>query len=103
MTNGFVAVAGVDVVKDGQLEAFEVGGTTVAVANVGGALYAFADTCTHRGCSLAEGELDGTTVICPCHGGEFDVTTGEVLGGPPPEPVRTFASRTDDGSFQIAI
>jgi catalase len=59
----------------------------IAVANVEGVLYAFEDTCTHRGCSLSQGTLDGTTVTCPCHGSQFDVTTGEVRRGPATRPV----------------
>jgi nitrite reductase/ring-hydroxylating ferredoxin subunit len=62
--------------------AFDVDGTPVAVANVDGRLLAFDDTCIHRGCSLATGDLDGATVTCPCHGSQFDVTSGAVLRGP---------------------
>jgi nitrite reductase/ring-hydroxylating ferredoxin subunit len=43
--------------------AFDVDGTPVAVANVDGRLLAFDDTCTHRGYSLATGDLDGATVM----------------------------------------
>src|SRR5262249_35609186 len=50
---------------------------------------AFDDTCTHRGCSLASGKLDGTTVTCPCHGSQFDVTSGAVVRGPATRPVRS--------------
>lgn len=63
------------------------GDRKVAVANVDGTLHAFDDTCTHRGCSLADGTLDGTIVTCPCHGSQFDVTTGAVVRGPAAEPV----------------
>ena len=54
-------------------------GTQVAIANVDGVFYAFGDNCTHAQCSLAEGDLEGTSVFCPCHGSVFDVTTGAVL------------------------
>jgi len=68
---------------------FQVERAAVTIANVGGRLYAFDDTCTHQGCSLAAGELDATTVTCPCHGSQFDVTSGDVLRGPADEPVRS--------------
>jgi nitrite reductase/ring-hydroxylating ferredoxin subunit len=74
-------------VETGQLRVFQVEARPVTVANVGGRLYAFDDTCTHQGCSLAEGELEQSTVTCPCHGSQFDVTSGEVLRGPADEPV----------------
>jgi nitrite reductase/ring-hydroxylating ferredoxin subunit len=79
-------------VKDvlaGAMRVFDVAGTKVNVVSVGGHLHAFDDTCTHRACSLATGKLDGTTVKCPCHGSQFDVTSGAVLRGPAHHPVRS--------------
>ena len=77
-----------DVVNN-EMRVFEVAGTKVNVANALGQLYAFDDTCTHRGCSLAAGNLDDTTVTCACHGSQFDVTSGAVLRGPAQAPVRS--------------
>ena len=82
-------------VAPGQMRAFDVAGTRVTVANTGGRLYAFDDTCTHTGCSLAIGELNGTTVTCACHGSQFDVTTGAVLSGPARRPVRPHLVRVE--------
>ena len=76
-------------VAAGQMRVFDVAGTKVNVASVDGHLYAFDDTCTHMGCSLAKGTLDDTTVTCGCHGSQFDVTSGAVLRGPAKQPVRT--------------
>ena len=76
-------------VPQGQMRVFDVAGTKVNVANAGGHLYAFDDTCTHTGCSLARGRLNGTTVTCACHGSQFDVTSGAVLRGPAARPVRS--------------
>ena len=76
-------------VADGQMRLFDVAGTNVNVSNANGHLYAFDDTFTHMGCSLADGELDGTTVTCACHDSQFDVTSGAVLRGPAQRPVRS--------------
>jgi nitrite reductase/ring-hydroxylating ferredoxin subunit len=73
----------------GQMRRFDVAGTAIGVANVSGHLYAFDDRCTHKGCSLAKGQVHGTTVECPCHGSRFDVVTGSVLRGPALQPVRS--------------
>jgi nitrite reductase/ring-hydroxylating ferredoxin subunit len=62
-------------------------------------MYAFDDTCTHMGCSLANGELDGTTVTCACHGSQFDVTTGAVLRGPAQRPVRSVPLTVENGQL----
>ena len=71
------------------MRVFDVDGTKVNVANARGHLYAFDDTCTHAGCSLAMGQLVGTTVTCACHGSQFDVTSGTVLRGPAQKPLRS--------------
>jgi 3-phenylpropionate/trans-cinnamate dioxygenase ferredoxin component len=97
----FVAVSRVDDLEEGGMKAFDVRGTKVAVANVDGAFYAFDDTCTHMGCSLAGGDLEETTVVCPCHGSEFDVRSGAVLQGPAREPVETYEIRTEGSSLEI--
>jgi 3-phenylpropionate/trans-cinnamate dioxygenase ferredoxin component len=76
-------------VASGQMRVFDLDGTKVNVASAGGNLYAFDDTCTHTGCSLARGKLEGTTVTCACHGSQFDVTSGAVLRGPAKRPVRS--------------
>jgi nitrite reductase/ring-hydroxylating ferredoxin subunit len=84
-----VKVADKNDVADGQMLVVDIGGTEVSLAGVDGQVFAFDDTCTHQGCSLASGELDGTTVTCPCHGAQFDVTSGAVLRGPAGRPVRS--------------
>jgi nitrite reductase/ring-hydroxylating ferredoxin subunit len=99
----WVEVASVGDVAEGELRSYTVLDRAVAVANVEGDLHAFEDTCTHQGCSLSEGDLDGTIVECPCHGGRFDVTTGEAVGGPPVDPVDVLDVREEEGSLQIRI
>ena len=99
----FLTVGDGAVLEQGKLAAFEVGGERVALASVEGTLYAFDDLCPHRQCSLAEGRLEGTVVTCPCHGSQFDVTTGERLRGPAVRGVRAFAVRVEAGDLQVEI
>jgi nitrite reductase/ring-hydroxylating ferredoxin subunit len=84
----------IDVGAD-EMRVFDVSGTSVNVASIGGHLHAFDDKCTHMGCSLARGTLEGSTVICPCHGSQFDVTSGAVIRGPARQPVRSRLVRVD--------
>ncbi len=95
------AVARTDDIPPGEMRSFQVGGDDIAVANVDGAFHAFGDVCTHAGCSLADGELDGTTVTCPCHGSQFDVTNGEVRNGPAAEPVDSYEVQSESGEIRI--
>jgi 3-phenylpropionate/trans-cinnamate dioxygenase ferredoxin subunit len=97
----FISVSWAEGIDEGDMRAFDVRGTKIAVANVDGTFYAFGDTCTHMACSLAGGDLEETTVICPCHGSEFDVTSGAVLQGPARKPVETYETRVEDGNLEI--
>lgn len=90
-------------IRPGELALIEVAGARIAVANVDGAFYAFDDTCTHEQCSLAEGDLEGSKVICACHGAEFDVRTGEVLAPPATEPLRVYPVRVSDDALHIEV
>jgi 3-phenylpropionate/trans-cinnamate dioxygenase ferredoxin component len=99
----FLKVTDAAEIAEGELAAFDVGGARIAVANVGGTLHAFGDTCTHLHCSLAEGDLDGTVVTCPCHGSQFDVTTGGVLRGPAQEPVPSYVVRVENDILQVEV
>ena len=98
----FVSISRAEDLGEGDIRAFDVRGTKIAVANVDGTFYAFDDTCTHTGCSLAGGDLEETTVICPCHGSEFDVTSGAVLQGPAREPVETYETRVEGSSLEVS-
>lgn len=99
----FVTVGSAPDLAEGEMRTFEVRGHLVAVVNVGGTLYAFDDVCTHRQCSLAEGDLEDTTVTCPCHGSEFDVRTGGVLTPPATVPVKSSPVRMEGDAIQIEI
>lgn len=96
-----VFVGNVNDVAPGRLLAVDVDGERVAVANVDGQFFAIGDVCTHRGCSLSEGELSGLIVTCPCHGGQFDLSNGEVAGGPPEEPNTTYPVQVIGDEFRI--
>ncbi|MDT0610742.1 Rieske (2Fe-2S) protein [Streptomyces lancefieldiae] len=50
-----------------------------------GSLKAFSTVCTHAGCPIKK--LEGTKLVCPCHGSEFDARTGEVLHAPADAPL----------------
>ena len=100
---GFKTVAKTGDVAEGSLAAFDVDGVQVAIANVGGTMFAFSDVCTHAGCSLADGDLEERTVTCPCHGSQFDVSTGDVLSPPAPAPVAVYPVRIEGDAIQVEI
>jgi 3-phenylpropionate/trans-cinnamate dioxygenase ferredoxin component len=98
-----VPVGSASALNTGEMQAFEVKGLTIAIANVGGSFYAFGNVCTHQQCPLVKGELEGTTVTCACHGSQFDVTSGAVLRGPAEEPVESYSVIPEGDSLQVQV
>ncbi|MCX4914016.1 Rieske (2Fe-2S) protein [Streptomyces sp. NPDC060011] len=62
-----------------------------------GSLKAFSSICTHAGCAI--NKLDGTTLVCPCHGSEFDARTGKVLRAPATEPLNALTVEAKNGKI----
>jgi 3-phenylpropionate/trans-cinnamate dioxygenase ferredoxin subunit len=79
MTN-WVKIAEVGDVLPGAGRAFNVEGSSIAVFNVNGKLYAIDDSCPHQGSSLALGRLEGCVVTCRSHGMKVNVSGGQQPG-----------------------
>ncbi len=76
----FVPVCKLDDVPVGKARQFKVEGREIALARVaGGDCYAIGGRCTHLGAALGKGELESTTLTCPWHGSQFDVTSGQLV------------------------
>lgn len=88
---------------EGEIRAFDVCETWLLLGVVDGEIYAVDDLCPHKGCSLAKGTLEGTTVTCSCHGSQFDITTGAVLQGPADRPLQVYQTRVERGVVQAEI
>ena len=78
-----------------------VGDTPVLLVRDGELIYAIHDRCSHRGCSLSEGDLEGTEIVCGCHGSRFDLRTGALRGGPATSAQPSFQVRVEDGRVEI--
>jgi Rieske Fe-S protein len=67
-----------------------LGGEPVIVVRVADNDFrAFSATCTHLAC-IVEYRRDRQALWCNCHDGQFNLQ-GQVAGGPPPRPLRTYA------------
>ena len=103
--DAFRAVGQDDAIPDGFVVPFYLSDRKlrISVARADDHLYAFDDLCTCAGnpCPLSGGLLTGTTIMCQCHGSEFDVTTGAVVSGPATQPLNVYDVEVADGSIRI--
>jgi nitrite reductase/ring-hydroxylating ferredoxin subunit len=75
-----VNVAKLSDFPEGTLKQVKVTGRDdIAIANVGGKIYAMRGVCNHRGGPLGKGKLDGSVVTCPWHGSKWDIKTGKLV------------------------
>ncbi|MCE4061339.1 non-heme iron oxygenase ferredoxin subunit [Pandoraea sputorum] len=62
----------------------------LAVYQVDGKFYVTEDLCTHGMVALSGGDLQGTTIYCPLHGGAFDICSGNAVEKPCTTPLKTY-------------
>jgi len=98
----FVKAADAGEVAPGTGKCVTVNGKEIALFNVGGVFHAIDNTCLHRGGPLGEGELDGTTVTCPWHGWQYNVTTGACLTKSDLQ-VGCYQVKVEGGDIKIAL
>src|SRR3972149_11941592 len=99
--SGFVAVAKVGEIEEGQVKVVRVGDASVGVANVDGEFFAFADVCTHDDGPVAEGELDGYQIECPRHGARFDIRSGAGQLLPAVTAIPVYPRRVEGDEIQV--
>lgn len=95
-------VAKTSEIPSGTGKVVEAGGRAIAVFNCEGSFYAIDNTCVHRGGPLGEGSLSGTTVTCPWHGWEYDVSSGSCHTNPAAK-VQRFDVKVEGDDLLLAL
>ena len=94
----------IGLLKDMQFEPVKgivADGKEILVVNLGTTLTAIGNRCTHMGCRLSSGRIDGEIIRCPCHGSMFNVRTGEVVRGPAKIPEPAYTVTVENGELFI--
>jgi nitrite reductase/ring-hydroxylating ferredoxin subunit len=74
----------VEQIPFGEGRAFDLNGEQVAIFRLrSGKVYAVGAVCPHRGGPIADGQTDGSVVLCPLHMNTFELATGCSLTGQP--------------------
>ncbi len=64
-----------------------------------GAFKAFSAVCPHQGCILSQ--VKDSKILCNCHGSQFSIADGSVLGGPAPSPLKPAAISAAGGQLKL--
>lgn len=93
--------ADASLLQNGRPQRAVVDDTPVLLLRQGDEIFAIHDRCSHRGCSLSEGSVEGEEVVCACHGSRYSLRTGAVKHGPATASQPAFQVRTEDGRVEV--
>ena len=84
--------------------AVTLGGTELAIFNLGDRFLAVENRCPHQGGPLADGIVSGCAVVCPLHAWKVRLDTGGVdRPGGTSACVRTYPTRVEDDVVLVAL
>ncbi len=87
-------------VPRGEGRAFGVDGTQVAIFHLRtGAVHAVSAVCPHKGGPLADGQIDGSVVLCPLHLNAWELATGCSRSGQP--DLQTWRVQIESGEIVL--
>ncbi len=90
--------------KDDEVKHANAGSLDIAVIKKDGKIFALSGKCTHKGGPLADGTVSGGNLICPWHGGAFDVDTGKASADTPwVTDLDTYKVRVDSTTGDIYV
>jgi 3-phenylpropionate/trans-cinnamate dioxygenase ferredoxin subunit len=81
----------------------EVEGKSLVIFNIADQFFAIGDICSHDDGPVGDGDLEGYNVVCPRHGGEFDVRTGQAVQMPAVVDIPAYPVKVADGMIQVGI
>jgi len=99
----FVEIAPASELSNGERLFVEVADKSIVIFNIAGTFFAIRDICTHDDGPLGDGDLEGFNVVCPRHGGEFDVQTGKAVQLPAVVDIPAYPVRILEGVIQVGI
>jgi nitrite reductase/ring-hydroxylating ferredoxin subunit/uncharacterized membrane protein len=89
--------------RPGEPHSVVVGDTPVMLVRHGPRVHAIHERCSHRGCMLSDGEIDGEIVTCVCHGSQFDLRDGSVQRGPAAAGQPVYEVREAGGRIELRL
>jgi 3-phenylpropionate/trans-cinnamate dioxygenase ferredoxin subunit len=99
----FIDIATDDQLTEGERLFVEIGGKSIVVFKVAGKYFAIGDVCSHDNGPVGDGEIEGNEIICPRHGGRFNIVTGKATSLPALVDIPAYPVRVVDGIIQIGM
>jgi 3-phenylpropionate/trans-cinnamate dioxygenase ferredoxin subunit len=99
----YVEISPEDQLSDGERLFVELGGKSIVLFKLAGKYFAIGDVCSHDNGPVGDGEIEENEIICPRHGGRFDIRTGKAKSLPALVDIPAYPVRVVEGIIQIGI
>ena len=99
----YYEIAPANEVPEGERLFIDIGDNAVVLFKIAGSFFAIGDICTHDDGPLGDGDIEGHNVVCPRHGAEFDVRTGEAVGMPAVVDIPAYPVQVRDGVIFVGV
>lgn len=97
-----ILVCPVDELPIGEAKTVKFGRYPAIIVNLADGLKAYSAVCTHFAC-IVKWDATSERLKCPCHEGDFSVTDGSVISGPPPAPLMMLETEVVDGQIYVKV
>jgi 3-phenylpropionate/trans-cinnamate dioxygenase ferredoxin component len=99
----FSEIAPVSDLPNGERLFVDLGDKPIVIFNIAGQYFAIGDVCSHDDGPLGDGMLEGFNVVCPRHGAEFDIRTGQVVSMPAVVDIPAYPVQVRDGVIFVGV
>jgi 3-phenylpropionate/trans-cinnamate dioxygenase ferredoxin component len=99
----FVEIAPASELPNGERLFVELGDKPIVIFNIAGQLFAIGDVCSHDEGPLGDGVIEGYNVVCPRHGAEFSVRTGQAMQMPAVVDIPAYPVQVRSGTIFVGI
>jgi 3-phenylpropionate/trans-cinnamate dioxygenase ferredoxin component len=99
----FVEIAPASELPNGERLFVELGDKPIVIFNLAGQFFAIGDVCSHDEGPLGDGLIEGYHVVCPRHGAEFDIRTGQAVHMPAVIDIPAYPVQVNGGTIFVGI
>lgn len=99
----FLEIAPVSELSNGERLFIEVEGRSLVIFNIADQFFSIGDICSHDDGPVGDGDIEGYNIVCPRHGGEFDVRTGRAVQMPAVVDIPAYPVKVADGMIYVGI
>ncbi len=99
----FIEIAPASELPNGESLFVDLGDKPIVILNIAGKLFAIGDICSHDDGPLGDGVIEGDHIVCPRHGGGFEVQTGKAVQLPAVVDIPAYPVQVRDGNIFVGM